>query len=214
MAEWLADLRPEHSQGSLNESDVDSDPVEQFRAWLVAAHESGVFQPNATTLSTVTPDGAPDGRVVLLKAFDRRGFVFFTHRQSAKGRQLAANPRAALTFWWETLERQVRIRGTVEWTSDKESDDYFNSRPRGSQLGAIVSPQSDVIPDRTVLERALAELDVRTPGVPPGRPAMWGGYRVIPAEFEFWQGRPNRLHDRLRYRLGSEGVWLLERLAP
>lgn len=214
MADWLADLRPEHARGSLSEADVDPNPFEQFRIWLVAAHESGILQPNAMTLSTATTDGAPDGRVVLLKGFDERGFVFYTHRGSHKGRQLAANPRAALTFWWDTLERQVRLRGSVEWTTDEDSDEYFNSRPRGSQLAAAVSPQSGVVADRAMLERALATLDARTAGVAPLRPPMWGGYRVLPAEFEFWQGRPNRLHDRIRYQRGANGIWIRERLAP
>ncbi len=214
MADWLADLRPEHARGALNEAEVHSNPFEQFRIWLAAAHESGMFQPNAMTLSTVTSDGAPDGRVVLLKGFDERGLVFYTHRESHKGQQLAANPRAALTFWWDTLERQVRVRGSVEWTSDEESDRYFDGRPRGSQLAAVVSPQSEVVADRAMLERALTALDARTEGAAPSRPPMWGGYRVVPTEFEFWQGRPNRLHDRIRYRRGNDGAWICERLAP
>lgn len=215
MADWLADLRPEHRRGgSLLESEADADPFTLFRAWLTAASEAAIPQPNAMTLSTVDGDGAPDARIVLLKGFDTRGFVFYTNRTSHKGQQLAADPRAALTFWWDALERQVRVRGAVEWTSDAESDDYFNSRPRGSQLGAVVSPQSAVVADRSALERALADLDAHTGGAAPSRPASWGGYRLAPTEFEFWQGRANRLHDRIRYRPAGDGGWRRERLAP
>ena len=214
MADWLADLRHEHAHGSLADADADPNPFEQFRLWLALAHTAGILQPNAMTLSTVTPEGRPDARMVLLKGFDQRGFVFYTHRRSRKGGQLAASPWAALTFWWDAIERQVRVQGSVVWTSDAESDDYFCSRPRGSQLGAIVSPQSEVIADRAQLERALAELEARTGSASPTRPSAWGGYRVIASEFEFWQGRANRLHDRMRYRQGGDGAWIRERLAP
>jgi pyridoxamine 5'-phosphate oxidase len=214
MADWLADLRHEHAHGSFTDADADDDPFTQFRLWLAAAHTAGILQPNAMTLSTATSDGTPDARMVLLKGFDQRGFVFYTHRTSLKGAQLAANPRAALTFWWDAIERQVRVQGSVVWTSDAESDDYFCSRPRGSQLGAIVSPQSEVVADRAQLERALAELDARTGSAPPTRPSAWGGYRLIPSQFEFWQGRANRLHDRIRYRQDTDGGWIRERLAP
>ena len=214
MADWLADLRHEHTLGAFADADAHPNPFEQFRAWMTAAQGSGVLQPNAMTLSTVARDGAPDARLVLLKGFDERGLVFFTHRTSHKGEQLAANPRAALTFWWEPLERQVRVRGRVEWTSDAESDQYFDSRPRGSQLGATVSAQSEVVADRAALERALAALDARLGATVPTRPPTWGGYRLVPEEFEFWQGRPNRLHDRIRYQRRHEGDWTRERLAP
>jgi pyridoxamine 5'-phosphate oxidase len=213
MTDWLAALRREHKSGTLSDAEARPDPFEQFRVWLHDAHESGVLHPNAMTLSTTDVDGRPDGRIVLLKGFDERGFVFYTHRTSLKGRQLAANPLAALTFFWDVLERQVRVHGTTELTSDAESDEYFRSRPRGSQLGAIVSNQSEVIDTRDRLERALVDLERQIGDAPLERPATWGGYRVRPVEFEFWQGRPNRLHDRIRYRL-ADGVWVKERLAP
>jgi len=166
------------------------------------------------TLSTVDEHGHPDGRIVLLKGFDERGLVFYTHRASRKGRQLAAQPHAALTFFWDVLERQVRVLGSVEQTSDAESDEYFLSRPRNSQLGAIVSNQSAIIPGRETLEEALAELQDRSGDDPLERPRSWGGYRVLPSEFEFWQGRPSRLHDRIRYVPDRRGNWTRERLAP
>ena len=161
MTEWLAGLRREHTSGVLADVDAHPDPFEQFRTWLGNAHAAGIQQPNAMTLSTVDADGRPDARVVLLKALDDRGFVFYTHRTSRKGREMAGNPHVALTFLWDGLERQVRVRGTVEWTTDAESDEYFQSRPRGSQLGAMVSNQSAVIDSREGLEAALAELAAR-----------------------------------------------------
>ena len=214
MTEWLAALRREQAHMSLADADALSDPFEQFRVWLGEAHAAGIKQPNAMTLSTVDADGRPDARMVLLKGLDDRGLVFYTNRTSPKGRQMAANPQAALTFYWDALERQVRIHGHVEWTSDDESDEYFQSRPRGSQLGAIVSEQSAVIDGRGGLEQALAGLDARTGDRPLQRPPAWGGYRVIPVSFEFWQGRPNRLHDRIRYRRENQDAWTRERLAP
>jgi pyridoxamine 5'-phosphate oxidase len=214
MPDWLAALRREHTTGALTDEAALADPLEQFRVWLGEAHAIGTLHANAMTLSTVDEAGQPDARVVLLKGFDARGFVFFTHRTSPKGRQLASHPVAALTFFWDLLERQVRVRGTVEWTTDQESDEYFQSRPRGSQLGAIVSDQSVVIEGRDVLERSLADLADRTEGSALSRPATWGGYRVVPVEFEFWQGRANRMHDRIRYTLTDHQRWKRERLAP
>lgn len=211
MADWLADLRPSRESRTLTDADVSADPFVQFAAWLEEAYAAGVAQPNAMALSTVD-DGAPDARIVLLKALDERGLVFYTHRTSQKGRQLGAVPRAALTFWWDPLERQVRVRGDVEWTTDAESDAYFRSRPRGSQLGAIVSAQSQPA-ERAALHQALADLDAKTTGQPLQRPPTWGGYRVVPTEFEFWQGRANRLHDRIRYARQGDG-WTRTRLAP
>ena len=214
MSDWLADLRREHTTGAFADEDANPDPFEQFRTWLGEAHAAGILHPNAMTLSTVDEHGRPDARIVLLKGLDERGLVFYTHRTSRKGRQLAAHPHAALTFFWDAIERQVRVQGPVEWTTDAESDEYFQSRPRGSQLGAMVSNQSAVIPGRDVLEHALAELTERTGGAPLERPRTWGGYRVLPVEFEFWQGRHSRLHDRIRYRPDGHGEWIRERLAP
>ena len=214
MTEWLAGLRREHTTGAFADEDAQPDPFEQFRLWLGEAHASGVLQANAMTLSTIDEHGHPDARVVLLKGFDERGLVFYTHRTSRKGRQLAAHPHAALTFFWDILERQVRVLGPVEWTSDVESDEYFQSRPRSSQLGAIVSNQSAIIHGRQALEQALADLEVRSGADRLDRPPAWGGYRVVPSEFEFWQGRPSRLHDRIRYLRDRHGNWMRERLAP
>jgi pyridoxamine 5'-phosphate oxidase len=214
MTNWLAGLRREHTSGELLEAEANPDPFAQFARWLADAHASTILQANAMTLSTVDEDGRPDARIVLLKGLDARGLVFYTHRTSRKGRQLEAHPYAALTFFWDVLDRQVRIQGSVEWTSDSESDEYFQSRPRGSQLGAIVSNQSEVIASRDVLDRTLAELSARADDAPLERPRTWGGYRVVPSEFEFWQGRPSRLHDRLRYRPDGRGGWIVERLAP
>ncbi len=214
MTEWLAGLRREHTTGAFTEEDAHPDPFEQFRAWLGDAHAAGITQPNAMTLATIDEHGHPDARIVLLKGLDDRGLVFYTHRTSRKGRELAAHPHASLTFFWDSLERQIRVKGSVEWTTDAESDEYFLSRPRGSQLGAIVSNQSAVIPGREVLEESLIQLVERVGDAPLERPRTWGGYRVLPAEWEFWQGRPSRLHDRIRYRQDVHGAWTRERLAP
>ena len=212
MSDWLPELRPARESDALRDADVDPNPFVQFRGWLDAAHAAGIAQPNAMTLSTVDADG-PDARIVLLKAFDAHGFVFYTHRTSHKGRQLDAAGRAALTFWWDPLERQVRVRGRVERVSDADADDYFQSRPRGSQLSAMVSAQSQVV-SRADLEDALTQLTERTTGHPLVRPATWGGYRIVPTEFEFWQGRANRLHDRIHYQPTATGSWRRQRLAP
>lgn len=214
MTDWLAGLRRDHANREFTDADAHSDPFEQLRVWLGEAHAAGMFQANAMVLSTIDHDGRPDARVVLLKGFDESGLVFYTHRTSRKGQQLAARPHAALTLFWDVLERQVRVQGLVEWTTDAESDEYFQSRPRGSQLGALVSKQSEVIPTRESLEQALAELTERVGDEPVSRPPSWGGYRVVPTEFEFWQGRPNRLHDRIRYTLTTHEGWVRERLAP
>jgi len=191
---------------------VAADPIVQFRAWFAAAEAAGIGDPNAMTLATADRDGRPSARIVLLKEVDARGFVFFTNYESRKGDDLAVNPRAALCFWWRDLHRQVRIEGAVERTSPADSDAYFAVRPRGSQLGAIASPQSRPIATRTELETRVAELDERYPDAPP-RPATWGGYRVVPDRIEFWQGQPSRLHDRVCYRLVTDR-WERERLAP
>ena len=215
MTDWLAGLRREHVTGTLSDADANPDPFEQFRAWLGEAHAAGMLQANAMTLSTVDVDGRPDGRVVLLKGFDERGFVFYTHRTSRKGDQLASNPHAALTFFWDVLERQVRISGHVERVSAAESAAYFVTRPRGSQVGAWASAQSSVIVSREALEAKYVELDAQYAGKDVTLPPHWGGFRLVPDAFEFWQGRESRLHDRLRYRPAGQPVgWAIERLSP
>ncbi len=208
-----SDIRKEYHQGRLLEAEVPATPLPLFEAWLRAAVEAGLREPNAMTLATATSAGKPAARVVLLKEVDARGFSFFTNYLSAKGEQIAANPQAALCFWWGQLERQVRVEGHVEQLSAAESDAYYQSRPLGSRLGAWVSAQSQVIPNRAVLEERLAELQVEYAGSTPERPPYWGGYVLIPQMVEFWQGGPNRLHDRLRYTRAGNG-WRLERLAP
>lgn len=190
-----------------------TDPIAHFARWFRAARAAGLPEPHAMSLATASPKGRPSARMVLLKGFDPRGFVFFTNYRSRKGRELEGNPRAALVLYWHPLHRQVRIEGRVRRVSAAESDAYFASRPRGSQLGAAVSPQSRVIPGRRMLERALVALERRLRGAPVPRPAGWGGYRLVPDSIEFWEQRRNRLHDRLRYRR-SRGAWLRERLAP
>jgi pyridoxamine 5'-phosphate oxidase len=207
--------RKEYEQGGLDENSVDRDPIRQFAAWYDAAVAAAVPEPEAMTLSTATPDGRPSARIVLLRGFDDRGFCFFTNYESRKGRELSENPHAALTFHWAELERQVRIEGRVERTTAAESDAYFKSRPSTSRIGAWSSPQSEVIPDRESLERLFARFRAEHPDdttIP--RPIGWGGFRLIPERIEFWQGRPSRLHDRLRFRHTADGDWIMERLAP
>lgn len=206
-------FRIEYSQKSLSESDVDADPVRQFRKWFDEAVAAKAHEPNVMTLATASPDGVPSARIVLLKDIDERGFSFYTNYQSRKGRELESNPRAALVFYWPELERQVRVDGTVERTSAEESDAYFARRPGLSRIGAVASPQSQVVPDRKFLEDRFAELEQRHPDGNVPRPAHWGGYRVVPARLEFWQGRPSRLHDRIEYV--KEGArWTARRVAP
>jgi pyridoxamine 5'-phosphate oxidase len=202
------------AETGLRESEVDPDPFRQFRSWFAQAEATGVPQPEAMTLATATPDGWPSARVVLLRGQDERGFVFFTNYLSRKGKELAANGRAALVFFWEALQRQVRVEGVVEVVTAEESDQYFRGRPRGHQLGAWTSYQSQVLAGRDVLEADLAELTARFADGEVPRPPHWGGFRVVPETIEFWQGRLNRLHDRLRYRRVSPGGWVVERLAP
>lgn len=214
MSQFLDDVRKEYQRGSLSEADIDSDPMAVFDAWLTAAVAAGLREPNGMTLATVSAAGRPAARVVLLKGFDARGFVFFTNYESRKGRELAETPYAALTFWWGELERQVRIEGHVTQLEDAESDAYYASRPHGAQLGAWVSPQSRVIPDRALLEQRLAALEQEYAGRTPARPPSWGGYRVKPEVIEFWQGGLHRLHDRLRFTRQPAGDWKIERLAP
>lgn len=208
----LSHERVEYGQGSLDESTVAAEPLVQFHDWYQQALTAGVPEPNAMTLATVS-DGQPAARIVLLKGVDDRGFVFFTDYRSQKGTELDRNPRAALVFFWQPLERQVRVVGAVERVSRSESEAYFESRPEGSKLGAWTSCQSRVIADRTVLEQSLAEVTTRFQGQPVPCPPEWGGYRVIPETVEFWQGRQSRLHDRLRFRQVA-GVWRCDRLSP
>lgn len=210
----IADMRKEYIWGGLSETDVDADPLLQFEKWFGQALEANVPEPNAMTLATATPDGKPSARVVLLKAFDAFGFTFFTNYDSRKGRELTANPRAALLFFWSQLQRQIRIEGTVERVTAAESDAYFRSRPLGSRLGAWASAQSEVIPSRDVLEQRVREVMQRYPEGEVPCPPHWGGYRLCPLSIEFWQGRPDRLHDRLRYQRVPPDGWRMERLSP
>ena len=210
----IADIRKDYKLRSLAEGDAHPDPLSQFEQWWNEATHSGIDEVNAMTLATASADGMPDGRIVLLKGFDERGFTFFTNYQSAKGHQLMENPRASLIFFWKELERQIRISGLVVVVSEKESDDYFNSRPEGSRIGAWSSPQSEVIDGREMLEENERKFRSTFADGKIDRPPHWGGYRVKPTRIEFWQGRSNRLHDRLRYSLQGDGRWIIERLAP
>jgi pyridoxamine 5'-phosphate oxidase len=207
-------LRREYGIGELREEDADPDPFALFAQWLRQAEEARLIEANAMGVSTVGIDGFPTSRTVLLKDFDRRGFVFATSYESVKGRDLALNPRVSLLFYWGSLERQVRIMGLAEKTSEAESDAIFGARTRDSRISAIASPQSDVIESRQWLEARTETIrQALGPDEEPQRPAAWGGYRVVPESIEFWQGRQNRLHDRLRYRLDGT-AWVIERLAP
>jgi pyridoxamine 5'-phosphate oxidase len=207
-----AELRRDYTLAGLREEDCDPDPFRQFGRWFKDVLEANVPDPNACTLATCTPQGRPSARVVLLKEVDH-GFVFFTNYLSRKARELDANPNAALCFYWPGSERQVRVEGTVEKVTAAASDTYHATRPRGSQLGAWCSFQSEGIASRTVLEERLRELEERFKNKDVPRPPDWGGYRLLPTSVEFWQGRQNRLHDRIRYRL-VDGQWIMERLSP
>jgi pyridoxamine 5'-phosphate oxidase len=209
----LADLRREYARARLDETAVDPDPLVEFARWFAEVERAELPEPNAMTLATATADGVPSARVVLLKGFDERGFVFFTDYRSRKAWELEANPRAALVFYWGELERQVRITGVVQRTSKEESERYFRGRPAGSRRGAWASHQSQVIPSRSRLEEELRNVEAKYPTDDIPLPPYWGGYRLLPDAIEFWQGRENRLHDRIRYVREGEG-WRVERLSP
>jgi len=210
----LAALRHDYAAHGLRRADLDPDPIKQFSRWFEAAAAAQIRDVNAMSLGTVSGDGTPAVRIVLLKGVSARGFVFFTNYSSAKGREIAAHPRLALNLFWVQLERQIRITGAVEKTTTEESEAYFHSRPIGSQLGAWASQQSEVIENRATLEAQLAEVTERFASGPIPVPPHWGGYCVVPETIEFWQGRTNRLHDRFRYTRSSEGGWVIERLSP
>lgn len=209
----LADIRIDYTLKSLDEKDVNASPIDQFNIWLEGAQQSKVQEWNAMNLSTVRPDGRPNSRIVLLKGVDT-GLVFFTNYNSAKGKELTHNPFAAITFFWPALERQVRFMGKVSKITSQESDEYYFSRPFASQIGAWASPQSEVIPNRTYLEEKETKLLTLIKEETITRPEHWGGYRLIPEEVEFWQGRSSRLHDRIHYLKDSGGNWKIGRLAP
>ncbi|MFC5675814.1 pyridoxamine 5'-phosphate oxidase [Aeromicrobium endophyticum] len=210
----LARMRSEYARDGLDESAAGDDPVDLFTRWLDDAVAAGVHEPNAMALATATPDGRPSSRIVLLKGFDASGLVFFTGYGSRKGRELAANPFAAATMLWHPLQRQVRVEGAVSQVPAAASDAYFASRPRGSQIGAVASPQSQAIDDRAVLEQRVAQVEQQFAGHDVERPAEWGGYRIALDSIEFWQGRVGRLHDRLRFVRSPDDTWARERLAP
>ncbi|MBW4627261.1 MAG: pyridoxamine 5'-phosphate oxidase [Brasilonema octagenarum HA4186-MV1] len=214
MDKTIADLRKDYTLQSLSEKDVNSNPFIQFRQWFDQALAAQLPEPNAMTVATATVNGQPSARIVLLKGFDQRGFIFYTNYNSHKGQQLAENPQASLVFWWAELERQVRICGSVEKVSENESDEYFYSRPLNSRLGAWASEQSQVIKSREALEQRMQELQIQYQNQDVKRPQHWGGLRVIPTEIEFWQGRSNRLHDRLLYTRLDDGSWKIQRLSP
>ncbi len=210
----FADLRREYTAGGLRRADLNPNPIAQFQKWFDEALKAELIEPSAMTLATADADGAPSSRIVLLKGAEERGFMFFTNYESRKGRELAGNPRAALTLFWPELEREICIAGTVSKTTRADSDKYFAMRPRGAQLGAWVSKQSTVVPDRAFLETRLADVEKQFANRDVETPPYWGGYLLTPTRIEFWQGRPNRLHDRFQYLKQPDGSWRIERLSP
>lgn len=215
MQKDLSDYRKSYEKSELTEASIKENPMEQFQKWFHEVEATdGVEEPNAMTVSTIGLDGFPKSRVVLMKRFTFEGFIFYTNYQSEKGRAIAANPSVCLSFFWPNLERQVIIKGKAEKIAENLSDGYFESRPKGSQLGAVVSDQSEVVPSREHLEGKLKELEQEYEGKEVPRPEYWGGFLVRPISIEFWQGRPNRLHDRIRYTLQEDFDWKIERLAP
>jgi pyridoxamine 5'-phosphate oxidase len=210
----ISSIRREYMRESLSESDVHSDPFRQFDRWWAEALKADIDEVNAMTLSTLSTSGFPGSRIVLLKGYDDHGFVWYTNYESRKGRELTEHPKASLLFFWKELERQIRIEGVCERVSSEESDTYFNARPEGSRIGAWASPQSKTIESREILDRNIAEISERFSDTPIYRPPHWGGYRLKPVMLEFWQGRPSRLHDRIRYDLQDGEGWKLTRLAP
>lgn len=209
----LSQIRKDYSSKSLDIKDINTNPIEQFRSWMAEAIDSEVPEVNAMCLSTLGLDGYPNGRIVLLKEVDQ-GFVFFTNYASEKGREIASSPRASLTFFWPQLERQVRISGDLSKVSGAESDAYFHSRPKGSQIGAWASPQSTIIANREELTSRQQAFEEKFATEPLTRPTHWGGYRLTPIRMEFWQGRPSRLHDRISYQMNPDHSWKIDRLAP
>ncbi|MFM9020059.1 MAG: pyridoxamine 5'-phosphate oxidase [Sediminibacterium sp.] len=210
----IADIRKDYRLQTLDEAGVATDPIQQFGVWWQEALQSEIVEVNAMTLATANEQGVPSARIVLLKGYDERGFVFFSNYESKKAGDLQVNPVASLVFFWKELERQVRISGRVEKVTELESDQYFQSRPEGSRIGAWASPQSTVISSRGVIEEKVIALQASFEGKEIPRPLHWGGYRVVPSKIEFWQGRSNRLHDRIQYTIQSNGNWVIERLAP
>lgn len=216
MQDDLSNYRKQYQKQELSEASVDPNPLQQFRTWFYEADENeGVDEPNAMTIATVGADGFPKSRVVLLKKYNEEGFIFYTNYESEKGKAITRHPKVCLSFFWSALERQVIIKGTAEKVAENDSENYFHSRPKGSQLGAVVSAQSEVILSRENLEEELQHLEEKYKDVSDiPKPKNWGGYLVRPHSIEFWQGRPNRLHDRLRYTLTKDFDWKIERLAP